>query len=432
MNSRDLRRGANSASKAVLVSANHGSSAGYAAQNMEAMIEHESAAQEPVLPPKIVLYSHDTFGMGNIRRTLLLAQEFLAQYPEASILIITGSPVIHAFRIPEGVDYIKLPGLDREESEHISPHRALSARGTRAAIIKASVLQFGPDLMIVDKRPAGVDGELIPTLKALREEGRQTKLVVGIRDILDEPERARQVLLSNGTFEVIEEFYDEVWIYGSQSIFDTSREYTFPQPVARKTHFCGYLKRSNVSSERSDGPPRILVTTGSGGNGSAMIEAYLTGLATLPRKVALRSTVIFGPQMPAMGRQELLQKFDYLADVTFLDFEADVSQHYAESDLVVAHAGYNTVCELFSFSKRAILVPRTRPVQEQLIRARLLAERGYFELIEPEDLTSQLLIAKVLETLNAEPTPHAAIDLDGLPRIRQRVNALLHRGRRAA
>ena len=432
MNSRDPRRGTNSASKAVIAPANHTGSAGYSAHDLEAMIEHKSAVQESASPPKIVLYSHDTFGMGNIRRTLLLAQEFLAQYPDASVLIITGSPVIHAFRIPEGVDYIKLPGLDRDESEHNAPQRALSTRETRAAIIKASVLQFGPDLMIVDKRPAGVNGELMPTLKALREEGRQTKLVVGIRDILDEPERARQALLSNGTFEVIDEFYDEVWVYGSKSIFDTSREYTFPQPVARKTHFCGYLKRSNVPSARSDGPPRILVTTGSGGDGSVMIEAYLTGLATLPRKVALRSTVIFGPQMPAMGRQELLQKFDYLADVTFLDFEADVSQHYAESDLVVAHAGYNTVCELLSFSKRAILIPRTRPVQEQLIRARLLAERGYFQLIEPEDLTPQLLIATVLKTLNAEHTPHAAIDLDGLPRIRQRVNTLLHRGRRAA
>jgi hypothetical protein len=58
--------------------------------------------------PKIVLYSHDTFGMGNIRRTLLLSHEFISEYPGASILIITGSPMIHAFRIPKGIDYIKL------------------------------------------------------------------------------------------------------------------------------------------------------------------------------------------------------------------------------------------------------------------------------------------------------------------------------------
>jgi len=71
--------------------------------------------------PKIVLYSHDTFGMGNIRRTLLLSQDFIAEYPGASVLIITGSPMIHAFRIPKGIDYIKLPCLDRLQAEQYAP-----------------------------------------------------------------------------------------------------------------------------------------------------------------------------------------------------------------------------------------------------------------------------------------------------------------------
>src|ERR1051326_4090430 len=62
---------------------------------------------------RILLYSHDTFGLGNIRRTLLLAQELIDQYPKAAVLLITGSQMIHSFRIPEGVDYVKLPCLDR-------------------------------------------------------------------------------------------------------------------------------------------------------------------------------------------------------------------------------------------------------------------------------------------------------------------------------
>ena len=37
--------------------------------------------------------------------------------PRAAILIVTGSPMIHAFRIPDGVDYIKLPCLDRVDAE---------------------------------------------------------------------------------------------------------------------------------------------------------------------------------------------------------------------------------------------------------------------------------------------------------------------------
>ena len=386
--------------------------------------------------PKIVLYSHDTFGMGNIRRTLLLSQEFITEYPGASILIITGSPMIHAFRIPSGIDYIKLPCLDRLQAEQYAP-RYLPGCGeevkeTREAVLKESVLRFNPDLMVVDKRAAGIDGELLPTLHALRQNGRHTKLVLGVRDILDEPERTRKVLADNGSFDVIDEFYDEVWIYGSKSIFDTAKQYAFPESVVGKTFYCGYLKRSTISTGRKEGTPRVLITTGGGGDGRDIIEAYLAGLSTLPRNVALRTTVIFGPQMPEPCRTDLLQRFGYMADVEFLEFEADITSRYAESDVVVSQAGYNTVCELLSFSRRAILVPRSEPVREQLIRARLMAERGFFDCIEPKDLTPETLISKVLEALQSSPITSGTLDLDGLPVIRERVRALLNCQRRAA
>jgi predicted glycosyltransferase len=386
--------------------------------------------------PKIVLYSHDTFGMGNIRRTLILSQEFITEYPGASVLIITGSPMIHAFRIPPGIDYIKLPCIDRFAAEQYAPRYLASCaeevKQTREAVLRESVLRFNPDLMVIDKRASGIDGELLPTLSALRQNGRHTKLVLGVRDILDEPERTRKVLASNGSFKTIDEFYDEVWIYGSKGIFDTAKEYGFPESVVRKTVYCGYLKRPTVSAKRSDGSPRILITTGGGGDGSDLIEAYLAGLSTLPRNVALHSTVIFGPQMQQEARLDLLRRFDYMTDVNFLEFEADITSLYAESDLVVSQAGYNTVCELLSFCRRAILVPRSEPVREQLIRARLLAGRGFFAYLEPGDLTSATLISKVLESLNTSPITASTVDLDGLPVIRERVRTLLNSQRRAA
>jgi len=401
-----------------------------------APFRHENNLNASGSSPKIVLYSHDTFGMGNIRRTLLLSQEFITDYPGASILIITGSPMIHAFRIPKGIDYIKLPCLDRLQAEQYAPRYLSGCREevkeTREAILKESVLRFNPDLMVVDKRAAGIDGELLPTLHALRQNGRHTKLVLGVRDILDEPERTRKVLAGNGSFDVIDEFYDEVWIYGSKSIFDTAKEYAFPESVACKTFYCGYLKRPTVPPGRSEGPPRVLITTGGGGDGSDIIEAYLTGLSSLPRNIALRSTVIFGPQMPEARRVEFLQRFDYMADVNFLEFEAEIANLYAESDVVVAQAGYNTVCELLSFSRRAILVPRSEPVREQLIRARLMAQRGFFEYIEPRDLTSEKLISKVLESFDSPSVTSNTLDLEGLPVIRERVRALLNCRRRAA
>lgn len=379
--------------------------------------------------PKILLYSHDTFGLGNIRRTLLLASELKTHYAGAAILIVTGSPMIHAMRLPAGVDYIKLPCLDRTDAESYQPRFLATCedevKQTRGGILQNAVLGFDPDLMIVDKRAGGVDGELLPTLQSLRARNSRTKLVLGLRDILDDPARTRISLRQNQSFEIIERFYDEVWVYGSKAVFDTVTEYDFPRAVADITRFCGYLKRPTEPAARFDGPPRVLVTTGGGGDGGPMIETYLEGLSNLPRSTALETTVIFGPQMPETERREVLDRFGYLADVDFLDFEADLTTHYANSDVVVSLAGYNTICELLSFARRAILVPRAEPVREQLIRARLLAARGYFEMLEPHELTPVNLITKVLKALKPSPVAIPPIDLDGLPEVRRRVARLL-------
>jgi predicted glycosyltransferase len=249
--------------------------------------------------------------------------------------------------------------------------------------------------------------------------------VLGIRDILDEPRKTRETLRNNRSFEFIRDYYNEVWIYGSQSIFDTVREYEFPDDIARITHYCGYLKRPTVTGRRNDGPPRVLITTGGGGDGSRMIQAYLEGLSNLPRNVALRSTVLFGPQMSAATQAAFIEKFSYLTDVEFREFEPELAPLYAEVDLVVSMAGYNTVCELLSSGCNAILVPRAEPVKEQLIRARLLAAEGLFDLVEPDALSPETLINKVLASLKPKINCPIRFDLQGLPRIRERIRALL-------
>lgn len=378
---------------------------------------------------RILLYSHDTFGLGNIRRTLLLAQEVIEQYPKAAVLLITGSQMIHSFRIPEGIDYIKLPCLDRIDAERYQSRFLLdcseAVKNTRSAIIERTVLGFAPDLMIVDKRPAGVDGELSDTLNCMRERNFPTRLVLGMRDILDEPHKTRQTLKNNRSFEIIRDYYDEVWIYGSQSIFDTVNEYAFPADVACITHYCGYLKRPTIPTTRNGGPPHVLVTTGGGGDGSPMIEAYLEGLSNLPRNVALKSTIVFGPQMSAGTRDSLVDRFGFMTDVEFREFEPDLTELYASADLVVSMAGYNTICELLSFGRNAILVPRAEPVKEQLIRARLLAGAGLFDMVEPDDLAPEFLLNKVLTSLKHARDLPVRVDLQGLPRIRERIRDLL-------
>jgi predicted glycosyltransferase len=381
------------------------------------------------IAPKILLYSHDTCGLGNIRRTLLLSEALIAQYSRAMVLIVTGSPMVHAFRIPERTDYIKLPCLDRTSADRYAPtflgaHDAEVA-AIRRGVLRKAVLGFGPDLVIIDKRPSGVGGELLDTLRALRARPMPPRLVVGIRDILDAPATTRASLRRTGDLTTILRYYDEVWIYGERSIFDPTVEYDFPPAVARKTRFCGYLKRPTIARTPATGAPRVLVTTGGGADGAELIQSYLAGLLALPRSVALQTTVVLGPQMSSQDRAAILDQYGALADVRFVDFEPDLTPRYADADVVVSMAGYNTVCELLSFDLRAVLVPRANPVEEQLLRARLFAARGVFDYLEPEERDPRILMSRVLAAL-ARPSPSAAaVDLDGLPRVRARVEALL-------
>ncbi len=388
-----------------------------------------SAYESAGLDPKILLYSHDTFGLGNIRRTLALAEALAEAYPLGAILIVTGSPVIQSFRIPDGVDYIKLPSLDRVDADRYEP-RFLGAwdkevRATRSLLLRQAVLGFAPDLMIVDKRPGGIDGELIESLEAARQSPRPPKLVLGMRDILDAPEHTRSTFRTSGSFDLIRDFYDEVWIYGDRALFDATDVYDFPDDVRARTRFCGYLGRSVPKLPPKEGPPRVVVATGGGGDGSKMISVYLRGLMSLPRSFDFRTTVVLGPEMPSTRRAELLREHGHMADVEFIDFDPEPLERYAQADVVVSMAGYNTVCELLSVDRPAILVPRSEPVQEQLIRARCLAGRGSFEMVEPSELSPETLIAKVVDLLGNPTSPVWRPSLGAIPTIQARVAALM-------
>src|SRR5512132_4410868 len=90
--------------------------------------------------PKIMIYSHDTFGLGNIRRSLLLGDLLGSEYPHSAILLMTGSPMVHAFRIPDRMDYVKLPCVTRVSADEYEPRFladcADEIRSTRSAILE--------------------------------------------------------------------------------------------------------------------------------------------------------------------------------------------------------------------------------------------------------------------------------------------------------
>jgi len=155
---------------------------------------HDSIADsvEKRRAPRVLFYSHDTFGLGHLRRSRTLAAALTASDDQMSALIITGSTVAGRFSFPERVDYVRLPGVTkRSDGSYISEKLDFDIEETtviRAGLIKSMVKLFVPDIIVVDKEPTGFRGELRPALEWLRRTGSKTKLVLGLRDVLDSPD----------------------------------------------------------------------------------------------------------------------------------------------------------------------------------------------------------------------------------------------------
>jgi predicted glycosyltransferase len=380
---------------------------------------------------RVLIYSHDTFGLGNIRRMLEVARHLVESSREVSVLVVTGSPMLHAFRIPPRIDYVKLPCLARNvEGRYGARFLDLSLAATvrlRANLIRSAITDFAPDLILVDKKPFGVEDELSGALVALQSAARKPKLVLLLRDILDSPEATMRVWRKNGCFEAIEAYYDEVLVVGSPEVFDLKREYRFPPFAAAKVRFCGYIAREAGQRSRAEvrrelgigtNAPLVLVTPGGGEDGHGLIAASLAGLALLPATQRPRMHIVCGPEMADAQRAQIKQAAAALPQVSLQDFSDDMMSLMAAADVVVAMGGYNTVCELLTLHKRAIVVPRIVPGLEQCIRAERMAALGLLRMLHPSRLSPANLIDAVQTELAARSlTPHARLaPLDGLAR----------------
>jgi len=397
---------------------------------------------------KMLVYSHDTYGLGNIRRMLAICTHMADVSPDLSILLVTGSPLIHGFRLPPRLDYIKLPCLTRIDREsYRTKHLGIDLDVTlqlRSGLILNAVDAFRPDLVMVDKKPLGIKSELKAALAHLKRNHRHARTVLVLRDIIDSAEATIRTWRTKGYYDAIYRFYDRVAVLGCPEVFDFRREYHLPESLVQRTHFCGYVRRepgrrdpAEIRKELNlrDGGPFVLVTAGGGEDSSRLMETYLAAVPCLDRLVpGLTSLLIHGPELPETGKRKLRELTRARPNVVLRDFTDDPMSYMAAADVVVSMGGYNTVCEILTLGKPAIVVPRVRPVEEQWIRAQRMEKLGLFRAIHPDVLTPEVLAHGVASEL-ASPRAAAAmpwVDLNALERIAEILSGLRADGLRAA
>jgi predicted glycosyltransferase len=392
---------------------------------------------------RIMVYSHDAYGLGNISRMLAICKYLLKSIPNLSILLISGSPMLQSFRLPQGLDYIKLPCLNRGQSGEMAVKYlnadVESTLKLRSELILAAAKNYQPDLVLVDKKPSGIQGELKATIKYLKRNLLKTKFVLLLRDILDTPEKTIQEWQKEGYYQIVESIYDRLLVVGMPEIFDLVREYQFNEAIASKVRFCGYIRKDSGLKNRriirqelgiNNNEKLVLVTPGGGEDGYFLIKNYLTGLKQQQDSFSqqkIRSLIFCGAEMPHQQQQQIYQQAQKLPGVTVLEFTNDLMSYVNTADAVICMCGYNTITEVLQKGKKAIVIPRIKPGQEQLIRAQAMANVGLIKMIHPDLLNPNLLIDTLFSSLDQVNNFNSINNLDfaGLPRVADYIAMLL-------
>ena len=386
-------------------------------------------------PTRVLMYSQDSYGLGHLRRATTLANTLVAERPDLSVLLVVDSPVAPFFDLQDHIDFVKLPTVVKVGAGVFKPGRLLLSYGLvkamRSTVIREVLTGFQPDLVLVDHMPGGANRDLVPALRLIRSLNHPTRVVLGVRDIIDNPAVTCEVWHREGFYDTLRRYYDSVLIYGSPEIFPTASAYHIDSVLPVDVRYCGYVCNmdpvkapESVRARLEIGDePVIVVMAGGGADAFRLMQTYLESQVIVRDSLRASTVMVTGPFMAEEQRKALR---DQARDcgVQIRTSIGDSLSHLNAADLVVSMAGYNTMSEILRFRKRAIIVPRHGPSAEQRMRASIFQDRGLVTMIDPLELSPATMAAAIVGAMNA-PTPQSWAGMPALHGISTVKNTLL-------
>jgi predicted glycosyltransferase len=394
---------------------------------------------------RFALFTHDAYGLGHIRRSSRILRALAEIEPDASMLLITGSPATHLLRdLPANADTLKIPTVLTSGGDGVKPPTlnmgVAELCSLRGELTRTALDLFEPDVLLVDNFPLGTRLELLPMLREMRH--RPMRTVLGLRDVVDPPEKVRRDWGRDGLFDIVERYYDQVIVYGIPEVLDAVSAYGLSNGVAQKLVYCGYVTDSGPRATTSEDicrqlgvePGFLLATVGGGGDGRPLLDAFLMALDRFPGRQAV---LVTGEFMAGEDRMALARVAAGCKSVVLRDYLPDLPSAMSAAGLVVSMGGYNTSAEILAVQARSVIVPRTwRSGEhgsrgktgvdaEQLVRAEGLARLGLVRMVDPRHLSAETLADAMASALDAPPPCGSPVmEMDGAARVAGRLVAL--------
>lgn len=393
----------------------------------------------------VMMYSPDSIGLGHVKRNSSIACRIVEQDPDANVILLVGSGAGAFFELPKGIDSIKLPSVDKVTSEVWRPRSLSLSQGTtsrlRSNLLREAIDTVEPDVLVIDHLPHGVWGELLPILAMIKSQGRPTKVMLGLRDILDTPDVVRRRWEHDGVYRTIEAYYDKVLIYGQPDIVPTAELYGLADRVPDRIEYCGYVYDSQGIAQQGTSVGAasklpglnalqkdqrvVFVQAGGGFDAYPMISATLSALRCLDDDETIRSIVVAGPLMPKADRDTLFAEAQGLKRTTLLPWTSNCDRYFGVADVAIIMGGYNSFLEATRSTAELISIPRSGPSAEQSIRAELFHQNGLATCIPLAEATPSALCGAILAGLSKRQSKRSPITLEG---SRQAAKAIISAG----
>lgn len=387
----------------------------------------------------VLFYCQHSLGLGHLVRSFALAGALAGRF---RVVLLNGGRLPRGVPVPAGVEVESLPplGMDVDgtlvsEDRRRSAERALELRRERMLALHA---RLRPEVVLLELFPFGrkkFAPELLPLLEAARAAGALT--VCSLRDILV-GSRRDQARFEDVASARANALLDAILVHADPRFARLEDSFAPRTPLRVPVHYTGFVvpgeggARSLAPSPPAPERPRVLVSTGGGAYGGALVAAAVEAHEVALAAAGVDVRVVAGPFLPADAWRRLRDTARRRPGLDAVRSVPDLGAELRAASASVSQCGYNTALDLVRSGIPALVVPFAEGREdEQPRRAERLARLGAVRVLDAARADGPALARATLDLLGFRPAP-VALDLDGARTSALTVANLLGRRRAPA
>lgn len=388
---------------------------------------------------KIMFYCQNLLGMGHLVRATEIIRSLIKDF---QVCLVDGGQIVEGFDIPKEVEVVRLPAIRAEYKQIKVVDSSLSLeelQQLRKQKLLQTFEQFQPDCLMTEGYPfskkKSLSFELVPLLEKIQSEGRKTKVVCSLRDIIMVKQYSDRAQEEEKRYQFMNQYYDMLLIHSDPKIHRLEENFSRAKDLTCSVYYTGYVAQSSPKSPiltaedlvgLNKQEPMILVSVGGGRLGHDLLDCMIDTASIIQKQLPHHIQIFTGPFMPEEKFSQLQTLAEDLTNITIRRYTSNLLSYMKKASLSISLGGYNTTMNVLRTEVNAMIYPSNKD-SEQIIRAEKLENLGIVKVIRPEDLQSDRLAQKIITCLKQDSLIHTRelLQLEGAQKTAQLLKELL-------